>query len=171
MSDYDHQDDLGGAPPPPPPEYDAEPPYDPREAKKAVSGVAIALIVYGAISVLLGIYSLVGPQTDPDEILRMWGDVSPEFRQVLEENPEMGEMLRSYVGGSPLLAFLGLIINALIIIGGARMLQLRGWGLSLTGAIAACFPCLGGCCCLIGIPLGIWAIVILNREEVREAFQ
>lgn len=49
------------------------------------------------------------------------------------------------------------------------MKQLQKWTLAVTASILAMIPCLGPCC-LIGIPIGIWALVVLFKPEVKSAF-
>jgi hypothetical protein len=36
-------------------------------------------------------------------------------------------------------------------------------------SIVAMVPCLGPCC-IVGIPIGIWALVVLMKPEVKAAF-
>jgi hypothetical protein len=38
----------------------------------------------------------------------------------------------------------------------------------MTACILAMIPC--SACCLLGIPLGIWGLVVINNPEVRGAF-
>jgi hypothetical protein len=63
-----------------------------------------------------------------------------------------------------------LVTCALVMLGASRMLQLRSYGLAFTGSILSFIPCLTCCVCL-GIPFGIWALVVLNRTEVRSSFR
>jgi hypothetical protein len=67
-------------------------------------------------------------------------------------------------------AIISLVIGVVIILGGLKMKQLQSYGLAMTSAILAMIPCLSPCC-LIGLPIGIWAIVVLNNAEVRAAFR
>ncbi|MDP8924982.1 MAG: hypothetical protein M3O34_19215 [Chloroflexota bacterium] len=48
------------------------------------------------------------------------------------------------------------------------MRALRSWGVAMAGAILAIVPC--GPCCLLGLPFGIWAILVLIDDEVKQAF-
>jgi hypothetical protein len=66
-------------------------------------------------------------------------------------------------------AILSACFAALILIGGIKMKQLQGYGLAMAGCILAMLPC-GNCLCCIGLPLGIWGLVVLNRPEVKDAF-
>jgi hypothetical protein len=49
------------------------------------------------------------------------------------------------------------------------MKRLENYGFALTGAIVAMVPCSG--CCLLGLPFGIWALVVLSDSSVKEAFR
>ena len=63
---------------------------------------------------------------------------------------------------------ISLALSALVTYAGWQMRQLRGWGLSMAGAIVAMLPCSG--CCLLGLPIGIWAIIVLLDNEIKQAF-
>ena len=64
---------------------------------------------------------------------------------------------------------ISLALSALVAYAGWQMRQLRNWGLSMAGAIVAMIPCSG--CCLLGLPIGIWAIVVLIDNDVKRAFR
>ncbi len=66
------------------------------------------------------------------------------------------------------LTVIGLLISAFVTYAGLQMRQLRSWGAVMAGAILAMLPC--GPCCLLGLPMGIWAILVLIDEEVKAAF-
>lgn len=66
------------------------------------------------------------------------------------------------------MALLSLMANAVILFGAMKMKRLQSFGLSMTAAILALVPCMT-CCCL-GLPVGIWALVVLNKPEVKGAF-
>lgn len=61
-----------------------------------------------------------------------------------------------------------LALDGLTIYSALKMRKLQGWGLSLAGAIAASLPCTF--VCFLTMPLGIWAIVVLFQDEVKQAF-
>jgi predicted lysophospholipase L1 biosynthesis ABC-type transport system permease subunit len=89
--------------------------------------------------------------------------------------PQVGgsseEQMAAMVSGGVGLFFgvIGLIVAGIVGFGAMRMMQLRSWGLSLAVSILAMIPCISPCC-LMGIPIGIWALVVLNKPEVRAAF-
>ena len=63
---------------------------------------------------------------------------------------------------------LGLLMGVLVIVGAVKMKNLKSYGLAMTAAIIAIIPC--SPCCLLGLPFGIWALVVLNDENVKAAF-
>jgi hypothetical protein len=54
------------------------------------------------------------------------------------------------------------------IIGGVNMLKVRSYALSVTGSIIALFPFALGF--FVGLPFGIWSLVVLFRPDIRAAF-
>ncbi len=61
-------------------------------------------------------------------------------------------------------------VGAFVIFAMTRMMRLEDHGIAMAGAILSLIPFLHGCCCL-GIPFGIWALVVLCDAEVKAAFQ
>ena len=66
------------------------------------------------------------------------------------------------------LSLLSVLLAPLIIVGAVRMRQGRNYGLAMTTAILAISPVT--CLFLIGIPVGIWAVLTLRRPDVRQLF-
>ena len=67
-------------------------------------------------------------------------------------------------------AIVGLAVSGLIVFGALRMKELRTYPLALAATVVAMIPCLSPCC-LLGLPVGIWALVVLLRPEVKAAFR
>jgi hypothetical protein len=57
----------------------------------------------------------------------------------------------------------------LIIYGGIQMMRLRRYGVAKVASILALLP-LTSCCCLVGVPVGIWSLRTLARPDVKAAF-
>jgi len=64
---------------------------------------------------------------------------------------------------------IGIAVSGLILFGGIKMMKLENYGLAMTASIVAMIPCISPCC-LVGLPIGIWAVVILSKPEVKGAF-
>jgi hypothetical protein len=146
------------------------------EASTAVRTPATLLIMVGVLGVVIAILlviqldSLPGkldqmialieadpqlPQADKDKQIDFW----TAFRDAAEERTAF---LTYYI--------LNIVCSMIVVIGGINMLRLSGPLIPTFSSILAMLPCaLGGCCCLLGMPVGIWAIIVLNRPEVRAA--
>ncbi|MHC4508328.1 MAG: serine/threonine-protein kinase [Planctomycetota bacterium] len=55
-----------------------------------------------------------------------------------------------------------------VLLGGWNLMQLRSHRLALLGSILALFPFSAGS--VVGLPMGIWALVVMRREDVKAAF-
>lgn len=145
---------------PPGSPYLNEPPGNEAAARQLVNVPAILLMVVGAIGIVMGLVGVIGGgQQIPPEVF---------------ENPDLAQyrgMLESLSGGGGrLMNLIPLVLSVVVFLGGLKMRQLQSWGLAMGGAVVALIPCLGSCCC-IGIPVGIWALVVLNKPEVKSAFR
>ncbi len=79
------------------------------------------------------------------------------------------ERIGRMVGGAgAIVAFL--VMDTLVIVGAYHLQNLKRFPLAMTGAIVACIPCCGPCL-VLGIPFGIWALVLLNDSRIRPHFQ
>ena len=64
---------------------------------------------------------------------------------------------------------LGLVFGGFIIFGGIKLMKGESYGLCMAAAIFAMLPFCTGACCLFGLPIGIWAIVSMNK--VKDQFR
>ncbi len=128
-------------------------------AESAVAGPAIALMV----SAGLGICS--------NFLYMVWRifDVSLTFTPPSKSSPpgyQTGYMLglTMVIGGS----LLGIIMCFVVLTGAIKMKNLRSHGFAMTACILSMIPLY--CCCLLGLPFGIWGLVVLNNPDVKNAF-
>lgn len=162
------QSALPGTPPPPP-------------TSQAVSSIrlpAIFLIITFGMATLYALFSVIGAITGyTDQMMvsmfRELADAVQEaeladaFRQAADQMEAQGGARGALTYFFPVL---GLLISGLGLYGSIQMLKLRSYGLAMTAAIIAVIPCFGPCCCL-GIPFGIWALVVMNQPNVKLAFR
>jgi hypothetical protein len=81
-------------------------------------------------------------------------------------NPAIANMFSGSIGIiSNIFVF---VLGGLILYGGIAMKKLENYGLAMAASIVAMLPC--SACCLIGLPIGIWAVVVLSKPEVKGAF-
>ena len=67
----------------------------------------------------------------------------------------------------PILLLVLMVLTLLTFMGAWRMRQLRSYGLAFTGALLCLITPPG---LVLGLIFGVWALVVLSRREVREAF-
>ncbi len=122
-----------------------------RRAAQAAKAPAIALTIVGGLGLLYGLINVVS---------------------VLA-----GRGLQFAPAGNPAAFRAGLIVGAtlsliwgiVVTLAGVMMLTMKSYGTAMTGVIFAMLPCNPGC--LLGLPFGIWGLVVLNRPEVKRAFE
>lgn len=68
-----------------------------------------------------------------------------------------------------LLFFVGALYSAAIASGALCMLRGSSYGWSVTASILALVPIFSPCF-LVGIPIGVWALLVLRTPEVRASF-
>ena len=129
-------------------------------ALQAVKGPAIGLIVMAGLYALSAVWGII-------RALFFHPDLS-QFQQ-FNTDPQIQKLVQLISG--PLGAIgglLSLIFATFILFGAIRMLSLRNHQLAFAAAILAMLPCT--LCCVLGLPFGIWALVVLNKPEVKSQF-
>jgi hypothetical protein len=167
-----------GAPPPRPPaaadEDDED--YGERPVRRRVrrSEVASSLTMAPGIALLsVGILALVGLLLGFVLVAMMPGGpgiFGPGFRR---PGP-FGLRIALLPPGLPIIgqaldAVFELLWDGLVIAGGISLIKRQVYPLAMTGAIVGMVPCTN-CCCLFSLPIGIWALVVLSKPEVKDAF-
>ena len=59
----------------------------------------------------------------------------------------------------------------LMLWGGIQLRKLESQTLCTLAAILAIIPCFSSCCCVLYAPIGIWALIAMNRPDVRDQFR
>jgi hypothetical protein len=75
-----------------------------------------------------------------------------------------------FIAGQLAVPTFGLLSAAFVMVGCLCMIMVKMRGLAVAAAIVAMIPCLSPLI-VLGIPFGIWSLVVLNNSEVREAFE
>ncbi|QDU74219.1 hypothetical protein Pan97_12240 [Bremerella volcania] len=125
-----------------------------------VAAPAIALMVISALAVVVGILGLMG-----DAFLLLSGAV-----EQLEEMNDGPVSKYQSITVRILWGIALVLASAYIFYGALQMKQLTGYTAARTAAMISVIPCLGPCC-FLGIPFGIWALVVLAKPEVRDGFR
>jgi hypothetical protein len=117
-----------------------------------VSAPAIGLMAAGGLSAVftllwMAVFAISGTAVIAD----------PEARDAL---PGIGVLLG--------FGFMKLVLDALTVYAGWQMRQLSSWGVCMAGSIVAMLPC--SVCCILGLPMGIWSLIVLIDNDVKQAF-
>ena len=172
-------------------------PQPPPPAKSQVTAPAICLLVLsilGIVNSIAGVaQSLLFKNSMPQvmqEITtmqeRMEADMEKQQRKRAEEmgveytprprppmremNDFMGKLMMQGGSFGVVFSLLGVVFSSVSIAGGFSMLSLRHYPLAIAAMVLTMMPGTSPCC-LLGLPLGIWGLVVLFRPEVRAAFQ
>ena len=160
------------APAPPagtvPPLMGAEPDDARAVALAKVKSPAVGLMITGILNILLSVWSVVSMAIAP----RDTSELDSQLKQL--HNPQLQQMFHEalQISNGPVgivSSLLGLLLSVLILMGAIKMKALRSYEFSVTVAILAMLPCLTPCC-LLGLPIGIWALMVLMKPEVKSQF-
>src|SRR5437762_7089842 len=129
----------------------------PREqAPGLLLAAAMALIAVAGVGLAISLYNFAfsfgQPHVDPS---------APEFVQNFQRGT-VGPVATALQGGFAML-------NVLIIVCGVQMMKLQSWGMAVTGSILAMLN-IGSCCCVAGIPVGLWSLAVLMSPDVITIF-
>jgi hypothetical protein len=131
------------------------------QAQQQVNGPAIGLMIMAGIGVLWQLFSIV---------LNILGTGVGMMgaNQGQQEMPAWAHAMQGGVG--IVFGVIGLIVAVVIFMGAMKMKKLESYNFAMSASIIAMVPCVSPCC-LIGLPIGIWALVVLMKPEVKGAFQ
>jgi hypothetical protein len=134
-------------------------------AQSLVSGPATGLMVVGIICVLCALWGLLS------NILGLgMGAFAPGGRGMGNMPPQMAKWIQLMGGGVGLvLNIIGLALSAFFIFASVKMRKLESYGMVMAATIISMLPCLSPCCC-VGLPVGIWILIVLSKPEVKSAF-
>ena len=136
------------------------PPAPPSPELQKLTFPAIGLIVTGGHSAIAGVFLLLSG------LARLAGNTPPEH--FVSDAERLGYIVATVVGYGAGLA--SVVVAPVVIMGGVAMLQGKRLGLARAAAILAMIP-VTSCCCVVGIPVGIWALRILKKPEVEAFFR
>ena len=131
-------------------------------AVQMVNGPAIGLIVAMVLGIALSVVGVVFHLLGVS-----WGRPPP---MMTPEAERMYNLFHQFSGPLGVVAgFISIAIGLFVLFGALKMQKLSNHGLAMAAAIVAMIPCFSPCC-LLGLPFGIWALVVLNKPEVRSQF-
>jgi len=123
-----------------------------------LNGPAIGLIVTAVLGFIANLFALG------------WNIAEPKGEPVPNLDPELQRIIQTWSGTLGIVsAIIGIVVAGFVLYGALRMKKLEGYAWAMTAAILALIPCVSPCC-VIGLPIGIWALIVLLQPEVKAQF-
>ena len=129
-----------------------------EEAKSRIQGPAIGMIVVGFIDIMLQLFNLL-----------YYGAAGAAGIMLALEEQKPDAMIVLGLGMLGIcIGILGLLIGIFLVYTGFKLCKVRNYQMGRIASILLMLPLLN--CCILGLPFGIWCLVVLNDEEVKAAF-
>lgn len=127
------------------------------DASDQVSGPSVGLLITGILTAILYFIGLIASIFET-------GIESIKVHRYFEEYADIAEGAAGVA-----FCFVGLLVAGFIIYASLKMKELTQWSLCIAASIIAMIPCISPCC-IVGLPIGIWCLVVLTKPEVKTAF-
>ncbi len=137
-----------------------------REAAlQKIKAPAVAMIALAILNIVLSLWNVIELIFFPPNLNQVLAKY-PQFQE-----PQIQHMLQMFYGpigiGS---AIFTLAMGIVILFGALKMRNLENYVFALIAAILAIVPCVSACF-ILGLPFGIWALVVMNKPEVKSQFK
>lgn len=144
-----------------------------ERAKEKMKTPAVLLLVVGIIGglmALMNIPSLFTLDAQFKQVEEQW-DNDPNLKP--EQKKEMKQMLADFKDPIkvmiPISILFGLLTSGITVLGAIKIMNLKSRGLGVLASVVSMVPILSGCCCL-GLPVGIWVLIVMGKPEVKAGF-
>ena len=124
-----------------------------------VSGPAIGLMITAGLGMAANVMGILS------HLLGMGMGALGGFEH--DQFPAL-QMLQGPIG--IVLNFIGIGMGIVVLLGAIKMKNLESYSFAMIATIIAMIPCLSPCCCL-GVPIGIWSLIVLLDSNVKAAFR
>jgi hypothetical protein len=127
---------------------------------------ALFLYIVGTLSLLNHaggiVMNLMGISTNP---FASFQQPPPNETPEMARAREVGMMVGSICGAVLFIGF-----DAVVLYGAYCLQKLRNHSMAMTAGILSCIPICSPCL-VLGIPFGIWTLVVINQPDVKAAFR
>ena len=130
-----------------------------NDVRSKLQWPAIGLIIVGVLNASSGLVLILG---------RVVSIVKGREPVITDEDRRLGYMFGIIF--FPIVSLISIAVSPVIVFGGIQMLRARRYFVALWAAILALIP-VTSLCCIPGIPIGIWALIVLRHPDVRASFE
>ncbi len=127
----------------------------PMGPKEALNLPSLFIVIVAGLSALYALYSLASNPL---------ANIPPDVLN----NPDLAPIVKASASFGKVFSVIAIGIYGFTVFGALKMRNLQSYGMAMASAITVMLPCT--CCCVLGLPAGIWALVMLNKPEVKAAF-
>ena len=128
--------------------------------RQRLKAPARGLLVAGVVNLVATLVILSIP---------VWAERSGVFPEGLQEGFVEGRgTLAEATVVSVVISLFSLASGIILLIGASRMFDLQSYPIAMLAAVVAILPCAVGF--LVSLPFGIWALMVISRQDVRTAF-
>lgn len=138
------------------------PAWIPPPPESRVQGPAIGLLIAGGLGALFWLLRLVLTGV----IFGILGIATTTDPQ-MQNDPDAALAMLLMGVATVAISIVPVVMNLVICWGAWKLMRLESYTWSMTAAILALIPCQPPCC-LLTIPFGIWAIVVMQEPAVRD---
>lgn len=143
------------------------------EVRSRVKGPATTMLVFAILSLVLAPISAINFFTLPAQMEEQRKQIDNNPGMPADQKKQMKEFFTMYeriiLQVLPFSIGLQVIVGIISIIGSLKMLNMKSWGWGMGTAVLNIISIGHGCCCLT-LPIGIWAVVVLLKPEVKAGF-
>ena len=132
---------------------------DQSQAEGMVRGPAIFILVLSILNIITVVLSGIWMAYE-EQIMRSLG-LPEQTNEIQSKIKVLFSIPATIIGG---------LLAVACLIGALRMMKLQSHGFAIATAIMMLIPC-SNCCCFLNIGAGIWALVVLQKPEVKSAFE
>ena len=126
-------------------------------ASNQVSGPAIGLLITGIIGGVFSLAIFFKSSIGTGLSTLWWKGFHYRYEDLWEGAFGIGVSL------------VAVCMAAFIIYAALKMRELSHWELAVAASVLAMIPCISPCC-IIGLPIGIWSLIVLTKPEIKAAF-
>lgn len=139
-----------------------------RVLSATLMGPGICLILIGILGILLSggatLFFQSMKEELTDQILRDWNRQNPG------QPPPPRETVFAVLKSFSVVHMISAAASLVVLLSGFMILTRRGYGLAISGSILAMIN-FGACLCILGLPIGIWSLIMLCRPGVSQLFR
>jgi len=129
----------------------------------------LLLILLGSLMGIFTLVSMVMLVTQSAGGAPAVPTLPPNTPEWLQNFMQMQANMPKWVSWAQLV--MGVLVDALMVVGGLHLMRLGNRGLAMAAGIVAMVPCFTSCRCVLGLPLGIWVVMTCSAPTVRPHFK